>query len=295
MAFSYPMFQMRHLQITLFLLLVTMTLRMEAGNVPNIERNPVEDILSFLHSVKTDIITFIAAGFTSHKNVKIPDQHRVKVKAPTPLQVPHHALHPTVLETPHHLPPSHVHYKKVQLPSQSLHLDEEIYKKTNKYLQHILPSELTNSESAPITDIDIPSKVQHIEKPSIEVENNNIEQETTTSTNSEPSAISSGDSRTDSEQNNLNKHVELRNDDPLLVVDDNKNGPTDTIVNTKIEPPTLIDENTVDTIPEDLWREDVIGTKHKVTNKKPKKIKKVKRLKKNQETSTPSDPQLVIE
>ena len=249
---------------------------MEGVNIPDTERNPIADFVSFLTNVKTDIINFLTAGFRTQNN----DSHQHSALHPTSSQVLHHPPHlpPNVH---HHLPPSHY---PGQLSSHPPH-----HKTPHSYPHVSVTPDNSNQEPAPITDINIPAQVQHVEKPGEAKENDIVDQVTTSPINSEnTTVVRLEDTKSDSEDDDITKTVELNNDSQESFVDNNSK------VNAAIELTTHTDEKIVNNIPEDLWREDFTEIKSKNTHKLGKKIRKVKRLKTIQET-TPSDPQLVIE
>merc|ERR1712223_355876 len=247
--------------LTMMMFLATLVTGMGAGNIPDIERNPVVDFVSFLASVKNNIINFLTAGFTTQNN----DSHH------------HAALPPSSSHLHHHRPPSppHASHNPGQLfPHQPLHKTPYIYHPTSPDLDN------SNLEAVPIIDIDIPAQVQHVEKPGENEKKKIINQVTASPVDSEnTTVVTSEDTKTDSEHIDISKTVELKSDSAESFVDNNNK------VNAGIELTTHTDKKTVKNIPEDLWREDFVGIKSKSTHKLGKKIRKVKRLKTIQETT----------
>merc|ERR1712083_847130 len=97
------LFHMKYLTMLMFL--TTLVNGMEAVNIPDIERNPLVDFVSFLTSIKTNIINFLTAGFTTQNN-----------DSPQHATLPSSSSHP--LHYPPHIP-SDVHHHFSPSPSQA--------------------------------------------------------------------------------------------------------------------------------------------------------------------------------
>ena len=150
---------MTRLQATL-LLLVTATLGGEASNISGPEVRSIGDIFSTLNIFKTNIISLISNGFAPHKKVN-----------PT---VPQGSYHHVVIPSP----PPHVPDDL----SQTIHVTSPFYLGHHSH-QHI---ETQEPRPFPIIDINIPSKVQFVQKPNEPVFPSDFQLKVTTSESVNP-------------------------------------------------------------------------------------------------------------
>ena len=239
----------------ILLLLATTLIRVEAASIPDLD--PIGDIISTLNTFKTSIINMIISGFKAPKNIS----------PPVPQESYHHiVLPPPPPHVPHHL-------------SQAIFVrnPSEQYQHPHHQLSTYTPS--TTPQSFPIIDINIPAEVQHVERPEEAQQIPVVDLINSSEAKIEISTFISADTEIVSDAVGVVG--------PHSFVDSER-------VNAGIEI-SEIDEKTIKNIPEDLWREDIVGIKTHKKVKKVRHMKKAKNVENILETSTPSDPQLVIE
>ena len=251
---------MAQLQAVL-VLLVTALLRVEAANIPDLEGNPIGDIISTLNTFKTSIINMIISGFKAPKNPSPP--------------VPQESYHHIVLPPP----PPHIPHDLYQ--ADFVRNPPEQYQHPPHHLSTYKPS--TTPQSFPIIDINIPAEVPHVERPEEAQQIPTVDLINSSEAKLEISTLISADTEIVSDA----VGVDSLSAGPHSFVDSER-------VNAGIEI-SEIDEKTIKNIPEDLWREDIVGIKKRKKVKKVRHLKKAKNVENILETSTPSDPQLVIE
>ena len=144
------------LQVTL-VLLVTAFLNTEAANIPGPEGKSIEEMFSTLNTFKTNIISLISKGFSAPK----------KFNPPAPQESYHHVIpHPS--PPSHQPPPPHFPY----VPHIPQDLSEAFYVTSSPNLGHNPHPQFDThgpnpmSQPFPIMDINIPSQLQFVEKPS---------------------------------------------------------------------------------------------------------------------------------
>ena len=262
-------------------LLVTILSNTEAANlnIKGPEGKSIEDIFSSLNTFKTNIISLISKGFMAPKKVSPPappeNYHHIVLPHP-PAHVPHDLSQAIYVTNSPHLGHHHHHG---HFETHEPHPMHQSFFDPTISSPEIIPIIETNRNpeiefvlnpvarpEIPIIDINIPSEIQFVANP--------IESEKVTNS---LHGISE-----------FNKEVEesLVHHGPVSFVDSER-------VNAGIEVSNEIDDEIIKNIPEDLWREDIDGIK-----KHSRKFKKVKKHKVHDhavETSTPSDPELVIE
>ena len=136
------LFQMVLVRCALVLLLTTL-IRVEAANIPNLEGNPIEDIISTLTMFKNNIISMIIDGLRSQRKPSPPppeENHPLSVPPPPPSHVAHHLPQTFNVKSP---------------PEQ--------YQHPHHHISSHKPN--TKPNQFPIIDIDIPAAVPHVERP----------------------------------------------------------------------------------------------------------------------------------
>ena len=145
------------LKVTNMLLVLTAFLSVEAANIPVPQGKSVEDIFSTLNTFKTNIIGLISNGFSAPK----------KINPPSPQEIYHHGLPPP--SPPSHQSPPSQYPDVPQIPhdlSQAFYVTSPPNLGHNPHPQFDTHGPNPMPQPFPIMDINIPSQLQLVEKPS---------------------------------------------------------------------------------------------------------------------------------
>ena len=229
--------KMALLKVTdMLLVLLTALLSVEAANIPVPQGKSVEDIFSTLNTFKTNIIGLISNRFSAPK----------KINPPSPQEIYHHGLPPQ--SPPSHQSPPSQYPDVPQIPhdlSQAFYVTSPPNLGHNPHPQFDTHGPNPMPQPFPIMDINIPSQLQFVEKPSSapEIIPFDTDFQITTDESTNPGDTSNG---IDIEES---LHA-----GPQSFVDSAR-------VNAGIEVAIEVDDEVIKNIPEDLWREDINGIK----------------------------------
>ena len=209
------------------LLIVTEHLTAEAANIPVPEGKSVDDIFKTLSTFRSNILNLISNGFTAPK--KAHHHH-------------HHAPHPVLRPSPPPQPPIHHGIPQAFYVTSPPDLGHD----PHPYFDTHGPMPYPKPQPFHINDINIGSEIQFEERPAAPTIKNNLD------TNF-PTAVSDNLEVNDIDIFNKEAEESLHTG-PLSFVDSER-------VNAGVEVASVVDEDTIKNIPDDLWREDIDGIK----------------------------------